>query len=300
MKTWLSGVGARATIALVWALHWLPLATQDRLGRGLGAVLWRFGRARRRVALRNLELCLPQLSTAEREGMAREHFALIGRSLIERGLLWFASEARLKRIIRVRGQVHLAEQSERPVMWLLPHFVGLEWSAPALMLFQKRPAVDMYQEQSHPVFNAQMLAGRLRFSEARTRLVSRAEGIRPVLRLMKEGFGFVNAPDMDFGPKDSAFVPFFGMPTCTLLAPSRMARSMDALVQPVVVTMLPGGEGIDVLFADPISDYPSADPEADARRFNAWLEDQIRQQPAQYFWVHKRFKSRPPGEPGVY
>ena len=169
------------------------------------------------------------------------------------------------------------------------------------MLFQQRPAVDIYQAQSNPVLDARILAGRLRFGgPERSRLVSRAEGIRPVMRLVKEGYGFVNAPDMDFGPRDSAFVPFFGVQTCTLLAPSRMARSMKLLVQPIVVTLLPGGEGVQVHFEDPLPDYPSESPEADARSFNRWLQARILAHPAQYFWVHKRFKTRPPGEPSLY
>lgn len=300
MKQWWSNLGARLVIGLLWLLHWLPLSVLCVIGRGIGALLWQFGRSRRHVALTNLRLCFPEWTDDRRRAVAREHFALLGRSLIERGVLWFASEERLKRLVHVRGDVKLGERTEGPMMWLLPHFVGLEWTAPALMLHQDRPAVDVYQVQSHPVFNERMLAGRMRFSEARSRVVSRHEGIRPVLRFMKEGFGFVNAPDMDFGPKDSAFVPFFNVPTCTLLAPSRLARSMGAQVQPIVVTMLDGGKGIEVFFADAIPDYPSDDPEADARRFNAWLESHILAHPAQYFWVHKRFKTRPPGEPGVY
>lgn len=296
--TWPQRLIGHFAIGTVWVLHWLPLWAQHKLGRGLGSLLWHWGRSRRNVALRNLQLCIPRWTDFERECLAREHFALIGRSLIERGLLWFAPPARLKRIVKIRGNVQLAEQSERPVMWLLPHFVGLEWLGPALMLFQNNPGVDIYQPQSNPVLDAQILKGRSRFGQST--LVTRAEGIRPVVRLIKEGYGFVNAPDMDFGPKDSVFVPFFGVPACTLLAPSRMARSLKMIVQPVVVTLLPDGEGVDVHFCDPLPNYPTDDPKADAQTFNRWLETQIQQQPAQYFWVHRRFKTRPPGSPGVY
>lgn len=289
---------ARLLIGLLWLLHWLPLPVLVRLGRGLGALLWLLAGSRRRIALRNLELCFPELDPAAREALAREHFALMGRSFLERGLLWFASEARLRRMMHVEGDIALADRSEQPVMWLLPHFVGLEWAAPALMLMQGTPAVDVYQAQSNEVFDKQMLAGRARFGNSA--FVDRHDGIRPVLRYIRQGYGFVNAPDMDFGEKDSAFVPFFGVPACTLLAPGRMAASQRMIVQPLVVTMLPGGQGFKVEACAPIPDYPSGDALKDAHLLHGWLEQRIRANPAQYLWVHKRFKTRPPGEPSLY
>ena len=289
---------AHALVALLWLLHWLPLSILSRIGRGVGALLWRFGRSRRRITLRNLELCFPALPEAQRHALAREHFACLGRSLLERGLLWFASPRRLKRLLRIKGNIGLAEQSEAPVMWLVPHFVDLEWSGPALMLNQSCPGVDVYQRQSNPVLDARLLAGRARFGK--TAFVDRHEGIRPVLRLIRQGYAFLNAPDMDFGAKDSAFVPFFGVPACTLLAPSRIARSMGMVVQPLVITMLPGDQGYEVEACEPLSGYPTDDPLADARTLNAWLERQILRQPAQYLWAHKRFKTRPTGAPSLY
>lgn len=297
-SAWLSRLVARLLIGLLWLLHFLPLPLLAALGRGLGGLLWLLARPRRRIALRNLELCFPDKTAAERRALAREHFGWLGRSLLERGLLWFASAERLQRLLRIKGNIKLAEQSEAPVMWLLPHFVGLEWSGPALMLNQGRPGVDVYQRQSNPVFDTQVLAGRSRFGK--TAFVDRHEGIRPVLRLIKQGYCFVNAPDMDFGEKDSAFVPFFGVPACTLLAPSRLARTLGLRVQPLVITMLPGGQGYEIEAGEPLAGYPSDDAEADALYLNQWLEARIRERPAQYLWVHKRFKTRPAGQTGFY
>jgi len=290
--------GARVLIALLWLLHFLPLPLLAALGQGLGGLLWRLAPARRRIALRNLELCFPERSEAERLRLGREHFGWLGRSFLERGLLWFASAERLQRLLTIKGDIALAEHSEAPVMWLLPHFVGLEWTGPALMLNQASPGVDVYQRQSNPVFDAQLLAGRARFGK--TAFVDRHEGIRPVLRLIKQGYAFLNAPDMDFGEKDSAFVPFFGVPACTLLAPAKIARSMNMVVQPLVVTMKPGGQGYVVEACPPLAGYPSDDLLADAHTLHAWLEGRIREHPAQYLWVHKRFKTRPAGEPSLY
>lgn len=291
-------LGARAAIALLWLLHWLPLPLLAALGRGLGALLWRLAGSRRRIALRNLELCFPEKSEAERRELAREHFACMGRSILERGLLWFASRERLLRLMEFEGDIGQAERSDKPVMWLLPHFAGLDWAAPALMLGQSRPGVDVYQRQSNAVFDAALMKGRGRFGT--NAFVDRHDGIRPVIKLIRQGYGFVNAPDMDFGRDNSAFLPFFGVPACTLLAPAKMAASMDMLVLPLIVQMKPGGQGYKVIAPPPIEGFPSGDALADTALLNRWLEARIRECPAQYLWVHKRFKTRPAGEASLY
>jgi KDO2-lipid IV(A) lauroyltransferase len=291
-------LGASLAIAMLWLLHWLPLPLLAALGQGLGALLWRLAGSRRRIALRNLELCFPDKPATERERLAREHFGWMGRSILERGLLWFASRERLLRLMEFDGDIHQAERSDKPVMWLLPHFAGLDWAAPALMLGQSRPAVDVYQRQSNAVFDAALMKGRGRFGN--NAFVDRHDGIRPVIKLIRQGYGFVNAPDMDFGRDNSAFVPFFGVPACTLLAPAKMAASMDMLVLPLIVQMKPGAQGYRVIAPAPIAGFPSGDAQADTALLNRWLEARIRECPAQYLWVHKRFKTRPEGEPGLY
>jgi KDO2-lipid IV(A) lauroyltransferase len=183
-------------------------------------------------------------------------------------------------------------------MWLMPHFVGLDWVGPAIMLNQSKPGSSIYQRQSNATFDVALRRARSRFGT--TKLADRHEGVRSILRHIRDGYGFLNLPDMDFGPKDSAFVPFFGVPANTLLAPAKIAQTMKMVVQPVVVTMLPKGQGIRITAYDALENYPSGDLEADARRFNEWLEARILENPAQYFWVHKRFKTRPPGEPSLY
>ena len=294
MSEWL----VRALLGLIWLLHGLPLSVLSRIGRGLGVVLYSLGRKRRRIALRNIELCFPQMSAPQREALVREHFKLLARSLVERGVLWHASPARLKRLIHIEGDIGLADRSERPVMWLVPHFVGLEVAGAAVQLFQNTVGIDIYQPQRSAAFDAALKKGRLRFGrgEAHPRSVS----IRVLMKRIKEGLAFFNMPDQDFGAKDAEFVPFFGISACTLVAPSRMARMMNMVVQPVVVTMLPGGQGWKVHFHDPIPDWPTADAKADTAAMNALIEQLILQAPAQYLWVHKRFKTRPPGEADLY
>ena len=285
-------------LALLWLVHWLPLGMQAAIGRGLGALLLRLARARREVAERNLALCFPEKSEAERSALLHEHFGWLGRSFVERGLLWYGRPARLARLIHVEGDPTLAETSERPVMWLVPHFMGLDVAGVATQLFQKRMAASIYQTQSNAAFDAAIRAGRLRFGRAE--IFARSESAKPLIRAIRQGHAFFNLPDMDFGERDAAFVPFFGVPAATLLAPSRMARAFDMVVQPVVAEMLPGAAGYTVRFLEPWSDFPTDDAVADTLRINRWIEDEIRRNPAQYLWVHKRFKTRPAGEASLY
>ena len=291
-------MATRILLGLLWLFQWLPLTLQAACGRGLGRLGWHVVSPRRKVALRNLELCFPELSAAERERLAREHFRWLGRSLLERGLLWYASPARLRKLIRVEGDVTLAERSDRPVMWLAPHFMGLDVAGASVLLFQKRKGISIYQRQSNPVMDAALRCGRLRLGNAE--IYSRDDAGKALIRAIRRGDAFFNLPDMDFGTRDAAFVPFFGVPAVTLLAPSRLARAMNMVVQPVVAEILPGGQGYVVRYEAPWPDFPSDDPVADAARMNRWIESEIRRNPAQYLWVHRRFKTRPSGELSLY
>lgn len=291
-------MGARLLLALLWVLHWLPLPVQAALGRALGRLLHALAGSRRRIADRNLALCFPEMPEGERAALVREHFQWLGRSILERGLLWFASPARLKRLIRVEGEVDLAERSARPVMWLVPHFMALDVAGAATQLFQSRYVASIYQEQSDAVMDAAIRRGRLRFGQGE--VYPRSDSAKPLIRAIRKGAAFFNLPDMDFGERDAAFVPFFGVPAATLLAPSRMARALDMVVQPVVAEMLPGGRGYRVRFLAPWTHFPTDDPLADTAAMNRWIEQEIRANPAQYLWVHKRFKTRPAGAASLY
>ena len=294
----LQNASARALLVLVWLLHLLPLGLQAALGRALGKLLHVFATKRRHVALRNVQLCLPELNPLQQQTLVREHFQWLARSLLERAVLWYASPARLQRLIHVQGDVHLAETSARPVMWLVPHFLAVDVAGAATQLFQTRTVCNVYTAQSNAVLDVALKKGRGRFGRAE--MFTRQQSALPMVRAIKRGHAFFNPSDMDFGLRDAAFVPFFGHPAATLLAPSRLARSLNMVVQPVVAEILPGGQGWRVTFLPPWTDWPSDDAEADAARMNRFIETQIRANPAQYLWVHKRFKTRPPGAPPVY
>jgi KDO2-lipid IV(A) lauroyltransferase len=156
----------------------------------------------------------------------------------------------------------------------------------------------IYQAQSDKVMDAAIRRARLRFNQGD--VYARTDSAKPLLRAIRRGWAFFNLPDMDFGLRDAAFVPFFGVPAATLLAPSRMARALGMVVQPVVAEVLPGAAGYRVRFLDPWTAFPSNDALADTAAMNRWIESEIRRNPAQYLWVHRRFKTRPAGEPGLY
>ena len=286
----------RFLLALMWLLHWLPLPILGRLGEAVGSLLFIIMTPRRRITLTNLRLCMPQLSDTERQRLARRHFQAYARSILERGILWWSSEARLRRLIRVEPGVPLDAFAAGPLILLCPHFVCLDVAGVAIAL--EASACSIYAQQQNSVFDAALRRGRERFHPVQ--IFARTAGIKPVIRAMRNGLPFFMLPDMDFGIKDAAFVPFFGIPAATLTAPARIAASTGASVIPVVATYLPGYRGWIVRFYPRWEDYPGDDPVAAARRMNAFIEERVRAAPAEYLWTHKRFKTRPAGMASVY
>lgn len=286
----------RAVLVLMWILHWLPLSVLGRLGEGVGSILFMLIRKRRHITLTNLSLCLPHLSEAERQAIAKRHFQVYARSVLERGILWWASEARLRRLIQLDPAVPVAAMSEGATILMCPHFVSLDVAGVAVLL--ESNLCSIYTRQRSKVFDAALRKGRSRFRPVK--LFSRAEGVKPIIRAMREGLPFFMLPDMDFGAKDSEFVPFFGVPAATLTALPRIAATTGAKVIPVIATILPDYKGWKVTFHEPWQNYPGDDIVAATRYMNAFIEQEILKAPAEYFWAHKRFKTRPPGEPSVY
>ncbi|MFZ6640087.1 lipid A biosynthesis acyltransferase [Undibacterium sp. TC4M20W] len=286
----------RAVLVLMWILHWLPLPLLGRLGEGVGSILFMLIRKRRHITLTNLALCLPHLSQAERQAIAKRHFQVYARSVLERGILWWASEARLKRLIQIHPAVPMAAMAESPTILMCPHFVSLDVAGVAVML--ESSLCSIYTRQRSKVFDAALRKGRSRFRPVK--LFSRAEGVKPIIRAMRENLPFFMLPDMDFGAKDAEFVPFFGVPAATLTAVPRIAATTSAKVIPVIATILPDYKGWKVTFHEPWQNYPGDDIVAATRYMNAFIEQEILKAPAEYFWAHKRFKTRPPGEPSVY
>jgi Kdo2-lipid IVA lauroyltransferase/acyltransferase len=281
-------------LVMMWLLHWLPLPVLAALGRGLGLLLYALVGERRHVTLTNLGLCFPDLSPAEKSALARRHFAAFGRSFLELGLWWHASPQRIRRLVRLDGGEKLLAYKDKPVILLVPHFVGID--AGWIRLALEHGLVAIYTHQKNRVFEAAMNDGRLRFGNCA--LASRQEGTRRALKAMKEGRFFHYSPDMDYGPKESVFVPFFSVQTATITGLARLAKLTGATVIPVVTRM--AGDGYIAAVGEPWGDFPGSDELADARRLNSFIEAEVLKSPEQYYWLHKRFKTRPPGEQGVY
>ncbi len=289
-------MAVRLGLMLIWLLHFLPLSLLAATGNSFGILLYWLGRERRRVARINLRLCFPTMADTEREKLIRRHFRAFGRSILERGILWWSSAERIKRLVRIDGWENLAPHKGKPLILMVPHFVGLDVGWTSLTL--EHQLASIYSKQKNPIFNQALLRGRLRFNLPR--LLSRQEGIRPIIKAVREGLPLYYLPDMDYGPRDALFVPFFGVATATITGLTRLANMTGAHVVPCVVHQLPGGSGYAVRFYPAWENYPSEDVEADTRRMNAFIEERVREMPEQYFWLHKRFKTRPPGEAKFY
>lgn len=291
-------VFSQLLVGLLWALHWLPLPLLARIGEGLGLMLQRFARRRRHIVEVNLRLCFPSLDDAARARLAAAHFRALGRSLLERGIAWWASPERLARLVRVDGLdvVHAIKAEGRPVVLLAPHFVGLDVGGTRMAM--ELDSVSIYARQKNPVADRWLYHGRTRFGDQQ--LLSRSDGARATVKAMKSGRVFYYLPDMDYGRRDSIFVPFFGVQAATITGLSRLTRLAGAVVVPCVTRMLPDRSGYRVEIGPAWAEFPGDDVTEDTVRMNAWLESVIRTMPEQYYWVHRRFKTRPEGAPGVY
>lgn len=285
----------RLLIAIMWLLHWLPLPILGRIGAAIGSLMYVAIPKRRKIALTNLRLCMPELSEQERKRIAHQHFQDYARSILERSILWWAPIPRLKRLMHIEPAVPQAEMESGPTILLCPHFVCLDIAGVASRVI---PVSTIYAPQSNELFDAMLRKGRERFGPVR--LITRREGIKPILRALREGLPYFMLPDMDFGEKDASFVPFFGIPAATLTALPRLAASAGAKVIPVIATFLPNYKGWRIVFYPKWENYPGDDMIEATRRMNAFIEERVRETPSQYFWTHKRFKTRPPGEPSLY
>jgi KDO2-lipid IV(A) lauroyltransferase len=286
----------RLGLGLIWLIHLLPYRAISLLGDALGTLLYLLPTERREVARTNLALCFPERSRAERERLVRATFRRFSRSLLDRGIAWWASKERLARIVRVEGVDNYLAVADRPVILLVPHFVGLDIGATRLAA--ERRAVSMYSNQKNAVFNAFLRARRNRFGTVT--LVSRQEGMKPVIRALRERVPFYYLPDLDFGPTDAVFAPFFGVPAATVIGLPRLARLTGASVVPIIIRQLDDRSGYLVSVLPAWTGFPTGDDVADCRRMNEFIEQHVLEMPEQYHWLHKRFKTRPPGMAPVY
>jgi KDO2-lipid IV(A) lauroyltransferase len=285
---------SRVFLWLMYLIHFLPVGAIRALGSALGRLLYHVGRSRRRVARTNLKLCFPEMDEAAREKLVREVFIRFAQGVLDRAVLWHASPERVRDFVRLEGEENLTAQLGKPLILLAPHFSGME--AGGTRISMDRHVMSLFAHQKDPHFNRALIAGRSRFND--TFLVSRQDGVRKTIRELSKGTPFFYLPDMDLGPRDAIFVPFFGVPAATITAVSRLARMTGAVVVPCITRMSENGYTTRLFPA--WDNYPGASLEEDTARMNAFIEAQVRGMPGEYHWLHKRFKTRPPGEPSFY
>lgn len=291
----------RFWLRVLRAFGLLPLPLTRALGAALGMLLYRVAAQRRRVARINLRACFPKMSERERRKLARAHFRAFAQALLDRGLVWWGNRKRIESAIRWVDLHHFEEAAAAgPVIVLAPHFVGLD--AGGIRFSMLMHAISMYSHQKNKVLDETILAARSRFNKPI--LLSRQDGMRPAVRAMRRGLSFYYLPDMDFGARDAAFVPFFGINAATITAPARLARITHARVVPCVTRMTP--DGYEARFYPAWDAFPDRDDDSPAtlaraaRRMNAFIEERVMEMPAQYLWTHKRFKTRPVGDEKFY
>lgn len=286
---------SRLGVLFMRAIAPLPLSWIRALGWVLGVVLYVAVWPRRKVVDVNLRLCFPQWTQAQRRRTARGVFIHLAQSFLDRAWLWHADPQLVRRRIRLTGVVgELA--GDGPTIVFAPHFVGLDAGVTGLTQQLPRRFIGIYTPQSNPVVDAWVLQGRHRFGGARP--LSRSQGVREIIASLRAGDVMYLLPDMNFGAEESIFVPFYGVPAATVPSLSRFARLGRAKVVPVTTRM--DSDGYEVRVHDAWAGFPTGNVQADTELMNRRLEGYIDEMPSQYHWVHKRFKTRPPGEAPVY
>ncbi|AOG22094.1 lysophospholipid acyltransferase family protein [Acidovorax sp. RAC01] len=273
----------------------LPLPVLRGMGWLIGRVLFVLAAPRRRVALRNLALCYPDVPEAQRRAWAQETFVVFCQSWLDRSWLWFAPRDVVQQRVKLTGALQELE-GDTPTIIFAPHFYGMDAGGSALTLHTPRAFTSIFATHPDPAVDAWFREGRQRFGDVR--MLNRNDGVKPIIANLRKGGLLYLLPDMDFGRNDSLFVPFYGVQAATVPSLSRFARLGRAKVIAMVTRLTPEGYVAEITPAWP--GYPSDDAEADTARMNAQLQGYIDVSPGQYYWVHKRFKTRPLGEASVY
>lgn len=283
-------------LAVLWLLNRLPWRWQIHLGRLLGRVLYWLSPRRRHVTEVNIRLCFPELDPPAQARMVKAVFANNGIGLFETAMAWWTPLQQLRGHVTLKGREHLeaALAQGKGVILLGAHFSTLDLGG---LLFSDYYPVDaMYRRHNNPLLEAIITRHRLRyFGQA----IERSD-IRSVIRSLRRNRIVWYAPDQDFGMKQSVFAPFFGVPAATITATTRMVKLNDSPILMLAQHRLPDDSGYELELFPIIQPFPTGDDAADAARINAEIERAIRKDPAQYMWVHRRFKTHPKGKNYLY
>lgn len=287
---------SRIGVAFMHVLARLPLPVLRGLGKFVGRLLYVLAGQRRRVALRNLALCFPDVPEARRKAWAKETFEVFCQTFLDRSWLWFGSEELVRSRVKLTGAVHELDGEQATIVFA-PHFYSMDAGGLALPLNTAREFTSIYATNPDPALDAWFMAGRQRFGNVR--MLNRADGVKPIISCLRKGGLLYLLPDMDYGRNDSVFVPFFAVrETATIPSLSRFARLGRAKVVALYNRMTP--EGYVAELTPAWENFPTEDHVQDTARMNRELETAILSMPAQYYWVHKRFKTRPDGQSSLY
>ena len=278
-------------------LSWLPLPVVYWLGIAGGQLAYWAHRPRRNITRRNLSACFPDKTDAEIRALAQRHFRMLVVAVLASGVAWWSSPARLNRLTRLRNHefIERAKHRGENIILLAPHFVGLEYGG--IYLSTLAPMVSMYQHNKNPLLDALIKQHRSRFGVVQ---YVRKRAAAAMIKSIRRGCQFYYLPDQDPGRNKGVFAPFYTIPTATFAALGRIARMTNATVIPCATRILPGGRGFEIIFQPPLADYPCGDEVRDATTMNRAVEALIDYAPEQYFWSHRRFKTRPAGEGSFY
>jgi Kdo2-lipid IVA lauroyltransferase/acyltransferase len=287
--TW-AGLGLLRLVAL------LPFGVMVRLGRLLGALLRTLPIRFVSTARRNLELCLPELSTEARERLLDEHFASLGIALLEIPFAWWSSPARLAKLVRIEGVEHLraAQARQHGVILLTAHFTSMEMAGRALLFVA--PVGFLYRQTRNEVLAYALKRFRVGYGGHPIP----KDDIRAFISALRRNECVWYAPDQSYRKKGAEMVPLFGIPAATNTLTSRLARMTGAPVLPYFLERLPGAQGYRAVIHPPLENFPSDCAAADAERFNHMIEMQVRRAPEQYLWIHRRFKGLTNDYPDYY
>jgi len=268
------------------------------IGYGLGYIAAHIPGDRNRVVKTNLHLCFPKLNNSEVDLLSKQHWRLLGRSLVEKSIIWLGSKKQLSDMIEVKSAVDLT--SRKPRILVNMHFTGIEGSIilSALAKQQYWPRTSgFFQRMKNPFFNQKIIEWRNRFGG---NSIDRQGNSKQIIREIRNGDFIIIAPDIDLGTKDSEFVPFFGIETNTITTVSRLAKITGADVCMMTTTLKADESGYLCEISEPLKDFPGPDPKTDTARLNQYFEKEIRLRPAEYYWVHKRFKNPPSNKTNPY
>lgn len=293
-RTWLTWLG----FGLWFLITQLPYPLLLMIGKGLGLALYSIGSQRKLIAMRNLEVCFPELSLEERQTLLRQNFMSLGIATMEIGMAWWWPKKRFKKLLHFEGLEYLDKVKGRGVLALGIHYTTLEIGATALSTVLEMDG--MYRAHKNPVYDFLQARGRINKSMTESSVVYERKDVRGVMKALKQGRALWYGPDQDYGTRQGVYAPFFGTQAATVYATARFAEKTGAAVMPFTHIRLPGSTGYKITIYPPLEDFPTGDDVADATRINRIVEENIKLQPEQYLWVHKRFKNRPEGEVDIY